>query len=144
MSLIIDAPTVFEWAALIQQDADQANRQAISLKTRIDTSGFLVDPALIISLEKYQEVKQLIAKSKDNLSAAQRVADMAKLGQATLGSAPSREDWVAMIKADPKFAHSVYIAWETKCAQHGINTPQALMSSVNIYRELIAEIKTRA
>ena len=143
MSSIIGAPTVFEWAALIQQDPNQANRQAISLKARIDTAGFPVDPALIISLEKYQEVKQLIAKAQDNPSVAQRVAHMARLGQATLGAPPSREDWIAMLEANPKFAHSVYNAWETKCAQHGIDTPQPILRSVKIYRELLAERKVK-
>jgi hypothetical protein len=142
MSSIPDAPTIFEWVALFQRNSEVAQGMAISLKTRIESGRLTVDPALIISLEKYDRVKELFSKAKEDPAMMQRVVYMSRLGLATMGTCPSREEWATMIEEDPQFANAVCTAWETKCAQHGINTPPAILRSVKIYRDLIAQSET--
>jgi hypothetical protein len=141
MLAITDTPTIYEWIALLQRDPEEAQQLAISLKTRMLRDSLLADPALTISLEDYQRAQQLLAKAKEDAATMQRVAHMARLGQATLGPVPGQEDWAAMIEEDPQFARSISAAWEVKCAQRGIYTPRAILRSLALYRDLVDQKK---
>jgi hypothetical protein len=132
-----DTPTSAEWIALIQSDPEQARQQANALKVSIARGGLIVDPALTISLEDYEKAQRLLAKAQQDGETAQRVAHMARVGQATLGAPPSREEWASMIAEDPQFAQAVAGAWQAKLAMVGSRMSRAVIQSVAAYRELV-------
>src|SRR5436305_5855642 len=130
MSSIPDTPTLSEWIVLIQRNPDQAQQHINSLRERINKQGFIVDPALIISVEHYEQAHQLLITALDNPDQANKIFHLSALGQATLDRYPDKEDWRMLIQNDPTFAQNMCIELEIKRAILGPKTPQLLQSSI--------------
>ena len=142
MTSITDTPTFAEWVALIQQDAAQAKKLMIALKTRNKIDGLMADPSLTISLNEYDQAQTLISAAADDPAEAKRLIHFTRLGQALLGPYPEREDWITLIDDDPVFARNVCLAWKTKQAMLGLQTPLALAQSIELYYAIKAERET--
>jgi hypothetical protein len=139
MLSIPDTPSFYEWVMLIQQDAAQAKQHLIALKARNKKRGLFADPSLEISIEEYEGAQRLVTKATIEPEQAKRLAHIARVGRATVGPYPDREDWVTLIKDDPEFAQSVYAALQTKRAMFGLQTPQAVLISMAAYDAVIKE-----
>jgi hypothetical protein len=133
MLAIPDVPSFHEWVMLIQQNAEQASQLVIALKARNKKQGLFADPSLMISIEEYEDAQRLFTKATNDPEQAKRITHIARVGRATLGPYPEREDWVTMIKDDPDFAQEVYGALQTKEAMFGLQTPQAILMSIAAY-----------
>jgi hypothetical protein len=133
MLTIPEVPSFHEWVLLIQQNAVQANQHVIKLKARNKQQGLFADPSLMISIEEYQDAQRLFAKSMTDPAQAEHITRIARIGRAILGPYPDREDWEKLIKDDPDFARSVYMALRTKQGMFGLQTPQAILISIAAY-----------
>ena len=131
-----DTPTINEWIALIQEDADQAERHVISLRARIKKQGLMADPSLTISVEDYDRAQQLLELAKNDSQKLQQVASKAAVGRVTLEQLPDRDDWLALINSDPGFARKVYVELEIKHALLGMGAPLALLRSIEAYHTI--------
>src|SRR5438477_9709150 len=100
MLSIPDVPSFDEWVMLIQQDAVQASQLLIALKAINKKQGLFADPSLELSIEAYERAHRLFAKAATDPEQAERVTRIARIGRATVGPYPAREDWLAMIKDD--------------------------------------------
>ncbi|MBK9715615.1 MAG: hypothetical protein IPO81_30695 [Kouleothrix sp.] len=138
MSPMTDTPTIHEWAALIQRDPAEAKRLLIALKARNKMQGLLAGPSLTISIEAYAEAQQQIAAATRDPAEAERLALMERLGQALLGPYPDRDAWLALLRDDPAFAHKLWLALRARAAMLGLQAPQALLRSIELYDELKA------
>jgi hypothetical protein len=136
---IPDVPSFNEWVMLIQQNAAQAKQLLIGLKARNKQQGLLADPSLQISIEDYDRAQSLVTKATTDSAQAERIDRIARLGQATAGPFPDREDWIAMIKDDPDFARSVFMALQGKQGMFGLATPQAIVISIAAYSAVTGE-----
>jgi hypothetical protein len=133
MLSIPDVPTFNEWVMLIQQDAAQAKQLLIALKVRNKKMGLIADASLERSIEAYEQAQDLFAKAATDPKQAARIARSARIGRATIGPYPDRDDWAALIKDDPDFARSVYMALRAKAAMFGSQTPHAITLSIAAY-----------
>jgi hypothetical protein len=139
MLSILGTHTLNEWIALIQQEPDQAKQHMIWLKARRKQRGLMADPSLTISIEDYDRAQQLLASATSDPQHLQEIEARAKVGRMTLGKLPDREDWRALIDADPDLAEKVCAELELKHAMLMIDTPPALLRSIEGYRTIIAE-----
>ena len=139
MIFVPDTPGRDEWLALIQHDQQKAKSQMRSLRMQASVRSVLADPALEISLEAYERAQQLLADAMADASKMERVARLTEIGRATLGPYPERADWIALIQRDPNLARQVYNAWRAKRAMLGLQSPQALLSTIEIYEDLAAQ-----
>jgi hypothetical protein len=139
-----DTPTMYEWVALIQQDAAQAKQLLIALKVRIKREGLMADPSLEISVEDYQRAQNLLASAAGDAEKTSQVHSMARLGQATFGPYPDRHSWLRMIDEDPIFADRIWGELRAKQALFGPGTPRAVLESIAAYRAAKAELQAKA
>ena len=139
MISIPDVPSFDEWVMLIQQNTAQAKQLLIMLKARNKKQGLLADPSLEISIEDHDRAQRLIAKAAIDPTQAERVNQLARIGRATVGPFPDREDWIAMIKDDPDFARALFNALQAKRAMFGLQTPQAIVLSIAAYTVVTGE-----
>lgn len=133
MLSIPDVPSFDEWVMLIQENATQAKQVLIMLKARNKKQGLLADPSLELSIEDYDLAQSLVTAATTDPAKAEQVTRLARIGRATVGPFPDREDWIAMIKDDPDFAQSVFAALQAKQAMFGLSTPQAIVMSIAAY-----------
>jgi hypothetical protein len=126
---------------LIQENAEQAKQLLIMLKAKNKKQGLFADPSLEISIEEYERAQNLVTKAMTDPAQAEYVAHTARLGRATVGPFPDREDWLTMIEGDLDFAQEVYGALQTKQAMFGLQTPQAVLMSIAAYDAVIEESK---
>lgn len=140
MIAIPNVPTFDEWVMLVQQDAAQAKQLLIALKARNKRQGLLADASLELSIEYYERAQRLLAKAASDPEQADRVSQIARVGRATAGPFPDREDWKALLKDDPAFAQGVYASLRTKRAMFGLQTPQAIMLSLRAYAAASEEL----
>ncbi|HEU5101496.1 MAG TPA: hypothetical protein VFU22_20880 [Roseiflexaceae bacterium] len=117
----------------MQQDAAQAKQLLIRLKARNKQQGLFADPSLEISVEDYGRALSLVSAATSDPEQARQVARLARVGQATVGPYPDREDWIGLIKVDPVFARELYDALREKQAMFGLQTPQAILLSMRAY-----------
>jgi hypothetical protein len=136
MLSIPDVPSFDEWVMLIQQDATQARRLLIALKARNKQQGLFADASLEMSIEDYDRAQRLFTAAMTDPEQAKRIAQIARIGRATVGPYPDREDWLTLIKDDPDFAQEVYGALRAKQAMFGLQTPQAIVISIAAYAAL--------
>ena len=143
MAEIPDAPTPNEWIALIQQDPDQAAQYAIVLRARVEREGIMSHPSRIISLEKYDRARLLLAAATSDPQKIERIGRLAELGRATLGKYPDYNDWLTLIKTNPDFARHLQIELLTKRGLLGTQSPQSLQTSIEIYDSIIKGQKSK-
>jgi hypothetical protein len=141
MLSIPDVPSFHEWVMLIQQNAAQARQLVIALKARNKKQGLFADVSLEMSIEDYERAQRLFATAATDPAQAEYINDLARIGRATVGPYPDREDWLTLIKDDPDFARSVYGALQTKQGMFGLQTPQAIVMSIAAYAAVIDEQK---
>jgi hypothetical protein len=141
MLSIPDVPSFDEWVMLIQQNAAQASQLVIALKARHKKQGLFADASLELSIEDYDRAQRLFTTATTDPAQAERIDYIARLGRATLGPYPDREEWLTRIKDDPSFARAVYVALRTKEAMFGLQTPQAILMSIAAYDSAIEEQK---
>ncbi len=141
MLSIPDVPWFDEWVMLIQQNAVQASQLLIALKARNKKQGLFADVSLEISIEDYERALRLFTTAATDPTQAERITHIARIGRATVGPYPDREDWLTLIKDDPDFAQSVYGALQTKRAMFGLQTPQAILMSIAAYTSVSEEPK---
>src|SRR4051795_5290172 len=103
MLSIPDVPSFNEWVMLIQENAAQAKQLLIMVKARNKKQGLLADPSLELSIEHYERAQRLVTEAMTDSAKAAQVTHFARIGRATIGPYPDREDWIAMIKDDPDF-----------------------------------------
>lgn len=139
MSPTTGTPTIHEWALLIQRDPAEAKRQLIALKARNKMQGLLADPSLTISIEAYAEAQQRIAAAASDPAEAEKLALMERLGQALRGPYPDRDAWQALLHDDPPFAQKLCLALRERAAMLGLQAPQALLRSIELYDALKAQ-----
>jgi len=128
-----DTPTYFEWFALIQQDAAEAKRLMIAIKARNKIEGLMADPSSEISVENYERAQALIHAAQGDPDQTQHVSYLARLGKASLGPYPDRDEWLRLIQEDAQFAKDVCTAIRTKQALFGSRTPQPVLDSIKAY-----------
>jgi hypothetical protein len=133
MISIPDAPSLDEWVMLMQQDAAQSRQLLIALKARNKKQGLFADPSLEISIEYYERAQRLLTQAATDPEQAERASHLARIGRATVGPFPDREDWLVLIQQDPIFAGEVHAALQTKQAMFGLQTPQAILLSIEAY-----------
>jgi hypothetical protein len=138
---IPDVPSFDEWVMLIQESAAQACQLVIALKARNKKQGLFADASLQMSIEDYQRALRLFTTAATDPAQAEYITRIARIGRATVGPYPDREDWLTLIKDDPDFAQSVYGALQTKQAMFGLQTPQAIVMSIAAYAAVIEESK---
>jgi hypothetical protein len=139
MLAIPDVPSFHEWVMLMQQNAVQASQLVIALKARNKKQGLFADPSLEISIEDYQRAQRLFTNASTDPAQAEYITHIARIGRATVGPYPDREDWVTLIKDDPDFAREVYGALRTKQGMFGLQTPQAILLSIAAYAAVSRE-----
>ena len=139
MLTIPDVPSFYEWVMLIQQDAAQAHQLLIALKARSKKQGLFASASLEISIEDYQRALRLFTTAMTDPAQAEYITRIARIGRATVGPYPDREDWLTLIKDDPDFARSVYMALRAKQAMFGLQTPQAILISIAAYAAVTGE-----
>lgn len=139
--MLINTPpiTINEWIALIQQDPEYSNQRLIWLREQIRTQGIMADPSLEISVENYENAQILLIKAAEEPQQKEKIARIAAVGQITLGGYPGRDGWLALIQSDDTLARLVYLGLEAKKAALGLQTPQELKTSMEIYQSIIAE-----
>jgi hypothetical protein len=133
MLSIPDVPTFHEWVMHIQQNAAQAKQLLIALKAKNKQQGLFVDPSLQIGIEAYERAQDLFAKAATDPEQAERIARIARIGRATVGPYPDRDDWIALVKDDPDFSRSLYMALRVKEAMFGSQAPYAITLSIAAY-----------
>jgi hypothetical protein len=133
MLSIPDVPSFHEWVMLIQQNAMQAKQLVIALKARNKQQGLFADPSLEISIEEYADAQRLFTTATTDPALVDSITQIARIGRAILGPYPDREDWVVLIKNDPDFAREVFTGLQAKQAMFGLQTPQAIMTSIAAY-----------
>jgi hypothetical protein len=134
-----DVPAFNEWVMLIQQNAVQASQLVIALNARNKQQGLLADPSLGISIEDYARAQRLFTTATTDPARAEYISRVARIGRAVLGPYPDREDWVTLIKDDPDFARSVFMALQAKYGMFGLATPQAILISIAAYTAVTGE-----
>jgi hypothetical protein len=139
MHFTSDTPTYFEWFALILQDAAKAKQLMIAIKARDRREGLMADPSLQISVENYERAQRLIHAAQGDPDQIQHVSYLAKLGKASLGPYPDRNEWLRLIHQDAAFAEDVCTAIRTKQALFGSRTPRAVIDSIEAYYAARAE-----
>src|SRR4051812_1028625 len=139
MLSIPDVPSFHEWVMLIQQDAARAEQLLIALKATNKQQGLFADPSLAISIEDYDRAQRLFTTATTDPARAEYITRSARLGRATMGPYPERDDWVTLIKDDPDFARSVFKALQAKRAMFGLQTPQAIVMSITSYTAVTGE-----
>jgi P2-related tail formation protein len=144
MILLSDSPTLNEWIAIIQHDADQAQQLLLSLRAQIKQQNLMAAPALTISAENYERAQQLLAAAMHDPQQTEKIAQRAALGHATLASLPNREEWRQLFQTDASFAHALHQELQLKQAQMGLSTPRALQASIDAYRSIFAELSTNS
>jgi hypothetical protein len=138
MILLSDNPTVNEWIAIIQNDAEQAHQLLLSLRAQIKQQNLMAAPALIISVEGFDRAQQILATAVRDPQQRETLAHRVALGRASLTSCPNREEWLQLIHNDASFAQALYLEFQLKQAQMGLSTPRALQASIDVYRSIIA------
>jgi hypothetical protein len=141
MILIPDVPSFDEWVMLIQRNAAQAHQVLIGLKARNKRQGVFADASLTISIEDNERAHKLFARAMTDPLLAERIRYIARIGHATAGPNPDREDWLTMIKDEPNFAEDVYTSLQTKAAMFGLQTPQTILMSIAAYVAATEELK---
>src|SRR5215212_6844550 len=97
MLAIPAVPSFNEWIMLIQENAAQAKQLLILLKARNKKQGLFADASLEMSIEDYERAQRWFAKATTAPEQAQRIAHSARIGRATVGPYPDREDWLTLI-----------------------------------------------
>ena len=133
MLTIPDVPTFDEWVMLIQQNAAEAKQLLIAFKVRNKQQGLLADASLEISIEDYARAQRLFTEATTDPEQAERITRIARIGRASVGPYPDREDWLTLINDDPKFAEEVYGALQAKQAMFGLQTSQPIVMSIAAY-----------
>jgi hypothetical protein len=91
--------------------------------------------------QEYEDAQRVFTTVATDPAQAEYINHLARIGRATVGPYPDREDWLTLIKDDPDFARSVYGALQTKQAMFGLQTPQAIVISIAAYATVIEEPK---
>jgi hypothetical protein len=138
MLSLADIPTYAEWVALLLEQPEQAQQLLTALRLRERKQGPMADPALIISMEDHGRAQRLLAAAAGDPQQAERVRELARLGQATLGPYPDRAGWAAMIAQDAGLARQVCGALQQKQAMLGIQAPHALQVSIQLYYSVLS------
>ena len=81
----------------------------------------------------------MFAKAATDPAQVERITRIARIGRATVGPYPEREDWLMLINDDPDLALSIYNALRAKHGMFGLQTPQAILMSIAAYKAAIAE-----
>ena len=141
---VSDTPSLNEWLAIIDGDVREAEQHVLALRARLKRQGIMADPALQISIEDYAQARQLLSVAANTTEATQQIIRRVAIGRAALAPYRNRDEWLALIQADPDFAQAVYSELEGKRGMLGLSTPRGLEQSVAAYQAAKAEQQSQA
>lgn len=137
--MVFETPTLYEWVALIQQNAEQSHQLSAFLRVESRNQGVAAEPSLIMSIKYYEQAIQLLSiKTMDSKQDLQ-IAYLTRIGQAMLKPYPRYDDWQFLIGEDPTFARDLCIALEIKRAVIGPHSPHDLVESIAVYHLIISK-----
>jgi hypothetical protein len=132
-----DMPTVNEWIVLISQDSARAHDIITHLHARLKDASLLLDPAAHMSIEAYDQAREILTAADSNPVHAAQLPRLVALGRATLAPPPDESEWQTLLHTKPNFARALAFELQKKQAIFGITTPQAIERSLDVYRSLL-------
>lgn len=133
MILMSETPIFDEWLALFDQDREQADRLAQSLRSQLQQFPILTGPHVQIGLEEYERAQQWLAEAETEPAKQAQLAQRIAIGRATMVPPPDASNWRTLWNTDPAFARRLQLAFRLKSAALGLATPRAITESLAAY-----------